>query len=41
MLGNGTWVNVGGNQAVAYGGEPADVQDGSEGPYRDPDGRQS
>lgn len=41
VLGNGTWVNVGGNQAVTYGGEPAAVQNGSEGPYRDPDGRQS
>ena len=41
VLGNGTWVNVGGNQAVTYGGAPADVQDGSCGPYLDADGRKS
>lgn len=41
VLGNGTWVNVGGNQAVKYGGAPADVQDGSCGPYLDADGRKS
>ncbi|KAJ3512328.1 hypothetical protein NLJ89_g3581 [Agrocybe chaxingu] len=40
-LGNGTWINVGGNQAVAFGGTPASVQDGSAGPYRDADGRKS
>ena len=36
-------MNVGGNQAVTYGGEPAsaDMQDGSIGPYRDRDGRKS
>lgn len=39
-MGNGTWVNVGGNQAVTYGGDPADSQDGG-GPYDDPDGRNS
>ncbi|KAF9035559.1 copper radical oxidase [Panaeolus papilionaceus] len=41
VLGNGTWLNVGGNQAVSYGGEPALVQDGSKGPYKDADGRKS
>jgi hypothetical protein len=37
-MGNGTWVNVGGNQGVTYGGLAAS-SDG--GPYQDPDGRQS
>ncbi|TEB14488.1 copper radical oxidase [Coprinellus micaceus] len=41
VLGNGTWINVGGNQAVTWGGNGADVQDGSSGPYFDADGRQS
>lgn len=40
MLGNGTWLNIGGNQGVTYGGEAAARQDGG-GPYNDPDGRQS
>ncbi|KDR75046.1 hypothetical protein GALMADRAFT_248901 [Galerina marginata CBS 339.88] len=40
VLGNGTWLNVGGNQAVSYGGQPATSQTGG-GPYDDPDGRQS
>lgn len=40
MLGNGTWVNAGGNQAVTYGGNAASSQTG-RGPYRDPDGRNS
>ncbi len=40
MLGNGTWLNVGGNQAVTYGGEPADSQTGGP-PYYNPDGRNS
>ncbi|KAJ2915272.1 hypothetical protein MD484_g5153, partial [Candolleomyces efflorescens] len=40
VLGNGTWINVGGNQAVTWGGNAADSQDGG-GPYNDPDGRQS
>lgn len=40
VLGNGTWINVGGNQAVTYGGDAADVQTGTA-PYFDPDGRQS
>lgn len=41
MLGNGTWLNVGGNQAVEWGGEPASAQDGSVGPYFNADGRTS
>lgn len=40
MLGNGTWLNVGGNQAVTFGGQPAASQNGG-GPYDDPDGRNS
>ncbi|KAJ2926787.1 hypothetical protein H1R20_g10295, partial [Candolleomyces eurysporus] len=40
VLGNGTWINVGGNQAVTWGGNAVDRQDGG-GPYNDPDGRQS
>lgn len=40
VLGNGTWLNVGGNQAVTYGGLVADSQFGG-GPYDDPDGGQS
>ena len=40
VLGNGTWLNVGGNQGVSYGGLAADSQNGG-GPYDDPDGRQS
>ncbi|KAG6874492.1 hypothetical protein C0995_010402 [Termitomyces sp. Mi166 len=40
VMGNGTWVNVGGNQAVTYGGAAAASQNGG-GPYDDPDGRQS
>lgn len=39
-MGNGTWLNVGGNQAVTYGGAAAPSQFGG-GPYNDPDGRQS
>lgn len=39
-MGNGTWVNIGGNQGVTYGGAPAASQNGG-GPYQDPDGRQS
>lgn len=41
VLGNGTWLNVGGNQAVTYGGQPASNQVGNGGPYFDPDGRNS
>jgi hypothetical protein len=40
VLGNGTWLNVGGNQAVTYGGLDADSQTGG-GPYDDPDGGKS
>ncbi|KAF9467368.1 copper radical oxidase [Collybia nuda] len=40
VLGNGTWVNIGGNQAVTYGGAQADSQWGG-GPYDNPDGRRS
>jgi hypothetical protein len=40
VLGNGTWLNVGGNQAVQYGGNPAQSQTGGE-PYDDPDGGKS
>ena len=41
MLGNGTWLNVGGNEAVTIGGAVAVAQDGSEGPYFNVDGRTS
>jgi hypothetical protein len=40
VLGNGTWVNVGGNQAITYGGATAMSQNGGP-PYNDPDGGQS
>ena len=40
VLGNGTWINVGGNVGVTYGGLTAANQSGG-GPYDDPDGRQS
>ena len=40
VLGNGTWLNIGGNQAVTFGGLAAASQNGG-GPYDDPDGRQS
>ncbi|KJA20047.1 copper radical oxidase [Hypholoma sublateritium FD-334 SS-4] len=40
VLGNGTWLNVGGNQAVTFGGNPAPSQHGGA-PYDDPDGRNS
>ncbi|PFH46183.1 copper radical oxidase [Amanita thiersii Skay4041] len=40
VMGNGTWVNVGGNQAVTWGGLPAESQNGGP-PYEDPDGRNS
>ncbi|KAI0043163.1 copper radical oxidase [Auriscalpium vulgare] len=40
VLGNGTWVNVGGNAEVMYGGENTVYQDGG-GPYHDPDGSHS
>ncbi|KAI0266780.1 glyoxal oxidase N-terminus-domain-containing protein [Gloeopeniophorella convolvens] len=37
VLGNGTWVNIGGNQGVTYGGATAMSQNGGA-PYNDPDG---
>ncbi|KAI0339863.1 copper radical oxidase [Trametopsis cervina] len=40
VLGNGTWLNVGGNQAVTYGGLTASSQNGG-GPYDDLDGGKS
>ncbi|KAI5120664.1 hypothetical protein M0805_008001 [Coniferiporia weirii] len=40
VLGNGTWVNAGGNQAVTWGGLTANSQNGGA-PYDDPDGGQS
>jgi len=40
VLGNGTWLNVGGNQAVTAGGITATDQVGG-GPYGDPDGGMS
>lgn len=40
VLANGTWVNVGGNQGVTFGGNVADSQSGGP-PYDDPDGGQS
>ncbi|KAI0066271.1 glyoxal oxidase [Artomyces pyxidatus] len=40
VLGNGTWVNIGGNQAVTYGGVTANSQNGGM-PYDDPDGGKS
>jgi len=40
VLGNGTWMNVGGNKGVTYGGLDAPDQTGG-GPYDNPDGGQS
>ncbi|KAG9013502.1 hypothetical protein FRB90_005995 [Tulasnella sp. 427] len=40
VLGNGTWLNVGGNQAVIWGGATAPSQTGG-GPYDDWDGGKS
>ncbi|KAJ7650953.1 copper radical oxidase [Roridomyces roridus] len=40
VLGNGTWLNVGGNSAVTWGGAQAEDSSGS-GPYDDPDGGRS
>ena len=37
-LGNGTWLNVGGNQPVVPGGGTADANGGA---YHDPDGGKS
>jgi len=38
VLGNGTWLNVGGNQAITWGGNTASTQTGDNGPYYDADG---
>ncbi|KAJ1310491.1 hypothetical protein OPQ81_007224 [Rhizoctonia solani] len=38
VLGNGTWLNVGGNQAVTWGGLTASSQNGDVGPYYTGDG---
>ncbi|KAH7920713.1 glyoxal oxidase [Leucogyrophana mollusca] len=40
VLGDGRWINVGGNQAVTYGGNAAPSQTGGA-PYNDPDGGKS
>ena len=40
VLANGTWLNVGGNQAVTYGGLTAASQTGGP-PYDDGDGGKS
>lgn len=40
VLGNGTWLNVGGNEGITYGGVKAASQAGG-GPYDDPDGGKS
>ncbi|KAH7913258.1 glyoxal oxidase [Hygrophoropsis aurantiaca] len=40
VLGDGRWINVGGNQAVTYGGNAATSQTGGA-PYDDPDGGRS
>jgi len=37
VLGNGTWLNVGGNQAITWGGATASGQTGQS-PYEDWDG---
>ena len=37
VLGNGTWINVGGNQGISWGGETAASQTGGA-PYDDYDG---
>ncbi|KAJ6629521.1 glyoxal oxidase N-terminus-domain-containing protein [Mycena sp. CBHHK59/15] len=40
VLGDGTWINIGGNKAVTYGGDPTNDASGG-GPYDDPDGGKS
>ncbi|KAF7357719.1 hypothetical protein MVEN_00817800 [Mycena venus] len=40
VLGNGTWINIGGNSAVTFGGNKVD-DDSGNGPYDDPDGGKS
>jgi hypothetical protein len=39
VLGDGTWINIGGNAAVTYGGIQADASGAN--PYSDPDGGKS
>ena len=42
VLGNGTWLNAGGNQAVTYGGiTPAGLSQTGQNPYGDADGGQA
>ncbi|GJE94392.1 glyoxal oxidase and galactose oxidase domain-containing protein [Phanerochaete sordida] len=41
VLANGSWLVVGGNQAVTTGGDPASSQNGGAAPYHDPDGGKS
>ncbi|KAH6906319.1 copper radical oxidase [Coprinopsis sp. MPI-PUGE-AT-0042] len=41
VLGNGTWLNVGGNEAVTFGGAVAEDQSASGAPYFNIDGRTS
>ncbi|QRW26896.1 glyoxal oxidase [Rhizoctonia solani] len=38
VLGNGTWLNVGGNQAITWGGLTASSQNGDTAPYYNGDG---
>ncbi|KAG9114241.1 hypothetical protein FRC07_007679 [Ceratobasidium sp. 392] len=38
VLGNGTWLNIGGNQAITWGGLTANTQDGDSAPYYNADG---
>ncbi|KAG2016308.1 hypothetical protein CC2G_009484 [Coprinopsis cinerea AmutBmut pab1-1] len=41
VLGNGTWINVGGNEAVTFGGIPTPDQNTASAPYFNVDGRTS
>lgn len=41
VLGNGTWLNVGGNEAVTFGGAVANSQTEGDAPYYNVDGRTS
>ncbi|KIM23987.1 glyoxal oxidase [Serendipita vermifera MAFF 305830] len=41
VAGDGTWLNLGGNQAVTWGGNTADSQTGGSAPYMDADGGKS
>lgn len=40
-LGNGTWLNVGGNQGITWGGNTPDPSQVGEAPYFDYDGGKS